>query len=169
MGRGILRALPRYAIVWTTRRANISDLETVGCRDVRYLPLGYDPGLHFPVSAADSDIEPSDVFFAGGADADRVPFLAALVRAGFRVALHGDYWERYAETRAVYSGYGSPSTVRRAVGATKVCICLVRRANRDGQVMRSYEIPAMRGCLVAEDTAEHRALFGLDGAVLTSG
>ena len=29
--------------------------------------------------------------------------------------------------------------------------------------MRSYEVPAMGGCLVVEDTSDHRALFGADG------
>jgi spore maturation protein CgeB len=29
--------------------------------------------------------------------------------------------------------------------------------------MRTYEVPAMGGCLLAEDTADHRALFGPDG------
>jgi spore maturation protein CgeB len=162
-----LRALSHYAIVWTTRRANISDLEALGCPDVRYLPFGYDPDLHFPApEAGGSAVAPSDVLFAGGADRDRVPFLGALVRDGIRLALYGDYWGRYAGTRPAYRGYASPEMLRSAVGATKVCICLVRRANRDGQVMRSYEIPAMRGCMLAEDTPEHRTLFGDEGVAV---
>ena len=42
-------------------------------------------------------------------------------------------------------------------------LCLVRRANRDGQVMRSYEAAAIGSCMLVEDTPEHRELFGPDG------
>jgi spore maturation protein CgeB len=45
----------------------------------------------------------------------------------------------------------------------RVCLNLVRRANRDDHVMRSFEVPAMRGCMVTEDTPTHRALFGAEG------
>jgi spore maturation protein CgeB len=44
-----------------------------------------------------------------------------------------------------------------------VTLCLVRRANRDGQVMRSYEAAAIGACMLVEDTPEHRELFGEDG------
>jgi spore maturation protein CgeB len=44
-----------------------------------------------------------------------------------------------------------------------VNIILVRRANRDGHVMRSLEAGALGGCLLVEDTSEHRALFGDEG------
>jgi len=47
--------------------------------------------------------------------------------------------------------------------AAKVNLCLVRRANRDGHVMRSFEIAAAGGCMLAEDTGEHREIFGPDG------
>ena len=29
--------------------------------------------------------------------------------------------------------------------------------------MRSFEVPAMRGCMLAEDTSEHREMFGPNG------
>ena len=44
-----------------------------------------------------------------------------------------------------------------------VSLILVRRANRDGSAMRSFEIPACGACCVAEDTDEHREMFGPDG------
>src|SRR5262249_15371140 len=44
----------------------------------------------------------------------------------------------------------------------KVALCLARHANRDGHVMRSLEIAAIGACMLVEDTAEHRELFGND-------
>ena len=44
-----------------------------------------------------------------------------------------------------------------------VSVCLVRRANRDEHVMRTFEAPAMGACLAMEDTSEHRAIFGEHG------
>jgi spore maturation protein CgeB len=32
--------------------------------------------------------------------------------------------------------------------------------------MRSYEVPAMGACMLLEDTPEHRAIFGEDGAAV---
>ena len=109
----------------------------------------------------------ADVFFAGGADNERRPFLAALVANGFDVALYGDYWERFAETRPVTRGHGSPKELRHAIAASKVCLGLVRRANRDGHAMRSIEVPAAGGCFLVERTREHEDIFGPDGEAVT--
>ena len=51
-------------------------------------------------------------------------------------------------------------TIRAASASAKVCLCLVRRANRDGHTMRSFEAAAIGGCILAEDTADHREIFG---------
>lgn len=45
-----------------------------------------------------------DVLFYGGADADRLPAIEALIRAGFQVHLYGGYWDRSVNTRAAYRG-----------------------------------------------------------------
>ena len=105
----------------------------------------------------------SDVLFAGGADRDRVPYMGALIRAGFNVALYGGFWERYPQTAGFTRGHADPQMLRRAVSAAKVSLCLVRRANRDGNVMRSFELPAMGACMLTEDTEEHHEIFGDDG------
>ncbi|MDZ7380079.1 MAG: glycosyltransferase, partial [candidate division KSB1 bacterium] len=86
-----------------------------------------------------------------------------LIRAGFKVALYGGYWERYLSTRKFARGHADPRTLRKAIGGAKVALCLVRHANRDGHVMRTFEIPAMGGCMLTEDTAEHCEIFGEEG------
>lgn len=160
------RALSQYDCVFSVRRAALGDLRSLGCASARYLPFAYAPELHYP-EAPTNDSErkqfTSDVMFAGGADRDRVPYMAALIQAGFNVALYGGYWERYPQTARIARGQADPTTLRKAVSAAKVSLCLVRRANRDGNVMRSFELPAMGTCVLAEDTEEHREIFGDDG------
>jgi spore maturation protein CgeB len=155
-----LRATREYDCVISPRRANMADLVTHGCRAVRYLPFGYDPAHCYP-DAPDPALA-SDVIFVGGADADRVPWMQALLAQGIRLALYGSYWERFEVTRGRHRGQATPETIRRATASAKVALCLVRRANRDGHVMRSLEIAATGACMLAEDTAEHRELFGAD-------
>ena len=163
--RWFLAALGGYDRIFSVRRRNLGDLAAAGCRDVHYLPFAVDRDLFYPEEPAPAERASfeSDVCFVGGADRDRVPFIAALVDAGMRVAVYGHYWDRYAETRDAWRGHAPPEVLRKATRAARVSLCLVRRANRDGHTMRTFEVPAMGGCMLAEDTDEHRALFGADG------
>lgn len=158
-----LKALPLYDHVFTTRQANIDDLKRLRVQEVSYLPFAYAPEVHFPQPpATEKERAPyaCDLVFAGGADRDRIPWISAVVKAGFHVGLYGGYWDRFPETRAQARGHIEPMALRQAVGAAKVALCLVRRANRDGHSMRSFELPAMGACLLTEDTKEHREIFG---------
>ena len=161
-----LRALPEYDWVFTPRRSNLRDLEQLGCRNVAYMPFGYAPEIHFPQGTRPGAVpgsEESDVFFAGAADKDRLPYITAILDRGYRLALYGSYWHNYRATKTVALGEANAATMRAAVAAAKVCLCLVRRANRDGHAMRTFELPAMGGCVLAEDTGEHREIFGPEG------
>src|SRR5690242_14840809 len=140
-----LEALRNYDEVLSTRKANIADLRLLGCRDARYLPFGYAPHLHFDPRISEDrrrELE-SDVVFAGGADADRIPYIDALARAGLKIGLYGGYWDRYSQTRRLGNGVKPPAFVREAIAAAKVALCLVRRANRDGTCMRTFELAAI--------------------------
>jgi spore maturation protein CgeB len=159
-------ALREYDEVFSPRRANLPDLRQHGCASVAYLPFGYDLELCFrqePSTQQEWSRFACDLAFVGGADRDRVPYVDAAIRAGMDVALYGGYWDRFPQTRGHTRGHADVATVRKATCAARVSLCLVRRANRDGHVMRSMEIPAMGGCMLAEDTQEHRALFGPHG------
>jgi len=164
-----LRALPHYDHVFSPRQSNLDMLRAHGCCEVSYLPFAYAPSQHYAESVQPEEQArlACDVIFVGGADRDRLPLVAALISAGLRVALYGAYWDRYSETRRYHRGHADPQTLRKATGAAKIALCLVRRANRDGHVMRSFEIPAIGACMLVEDTAEHREIFGPDGESVT--
>lgn len=151
-------ALLHYDVVYTTRRANMSDLAEHGCADVRYLPFGYDPRLFY----ADPQPKSTDAFFAGGADEERIRFLQPILTGEFTVSIAGDFWARSPVTRSVAAGHLDPEQLRRATAGARVNICMVRARNRDGHVMRSFEIAAVGAAMLVQDTEEHRELFGED-------
>lgn len=155
-----ISALPSYDAVFSPRRANFDDFRRCGVRAVHYMPFAYDPGVHRPWPDNSPRARASDVLFVGGCDAARLPFVSALIDAGLEPALFGLYWNRHAKTRAHWRGVGDQDTIRAASASAKVCLCMVRRANRDGHVMRSFEVGAIGGCVMAEDTADHREIFG---------
>jgi spore maturation protein CgeB len=163
-----LEALPHYDTVFSPRSENLANLREQGCREVRYLPFGFAPQMHHAARVAREDEAAlaSDVIFAGGGDADRVPYIAALRQAGINIALYGNYWDRFPETRNLSRGMASPELLRKAIRSAKIALCLVRRANRDGHCMRTFEVPAIGACMIAEDTKEHRAIFGDDGVAV---
>ena len=158
-----LRALPEYRAVFSPRRSNLRDLVAAGCRRATYLPFAYDPAIHFSEGSDDIRTAEDQVIFVGGADEDRAPYCRALLEAGLRLAIYGDYWDRFPLLKRCWRGYADPETARKISGRAQVCLCLPRRANRDGHTMRSFEAAAMGGCVLAEETPEHRAIFGGNG------
>jgi len=160
-------ALPNYFAVFSPRYANLDDLRAVGCKRISYLPFAYDPELHFPEVSSKEECAAfaADVLFIGGADEDRIPICAAVAASGLSLAIYGDYWERSGATKPFWKGRAEPSELRRATSAAKVCLCLTRKANRDGHTMRSYEVPAMQGVILAESTDDHKDMFGEEGAL----
>jgi hypothetical protein len=160
-----LDALPSYDVVFTPRRATIEDLQRAGVPRIEYLPFGYNPAVHRfepPLSSSEGSAFQADVVIAGGGDRERVALVAPLIRAGLSVALYGGYWDRFRETRAHARGMIGAQALRKAIGQARVSLGLVRRANRDGHAMRTFEVPAMRGCLLAERTRDHLEIFGRD-------
>lgn len=160
-----LESLRHYDCVFSPRRANLNDLRSHGCPAVSYLPFAYSEDAHLIRDGrpATEDSSSPDIVFVGGADSDRIPFMTALVQANFSLRLYGGYWERFPAIVRNAGGIIPPPEVQRVTTSARIALCLVRRANRDGHVMRSFEIPAMGGCMLAESTVEHRELFGEEG------
>src|SRR5262249_50891056 len=153
-------SLREYDHIFSPRRQNLNDLQEHGCKKVHYLPFAYSPDVHF----SDKDGFPSandipDVMFVGGADEDRLPYARALISAGFNIALYGGYWGQHGDLKPYWRGHADVSTLRKATTAGKITLALVRRKNRDGHTMRTFEASAMGACMLTEDTPEHRDLF----------
>lgn len=161
-----LKALPRYDRVFTPRRSIIDDLKNANCKNISYLPFGYDSALFYPEKTLNAEERSNfdfDIVFAGSADKSRVPYIHALLEAGFNLGLYGSFWERFGKVGKSSRGQADARTLRLAIGCSKTALCLVRKSNRDGHCMRTFEIPAIGTCMLTEDTEEHRQIFGGEG------
>ncbi len=156
-----LSALAEYSLVVSTKRAVIPDLIRVGCRRVEYARFGYHPPIHRPVDPAAMGFSPIDVAFAGNADSDRIPILGMLAEraADLSFGLYGHGWSSHPVLRRMVRSQVIGLRYSAAMRAATVCPCLVRRANRDGHVMRSIELPAIGALMLAERTDEHQEIF----------
>jgi spore maturation protein CgeB len=160
-----IKALPYYDHVFTPRKSVIDDLDNIGCKNISYLPFGYDPAIFYPEKASNAGERSNfnfDIVFAGSADKNRVPYVHALLEAGFNLGLYGSFWKRFGNVGKSSRGQADVRTLRLAIGHSKIALCLVRRSNRDGHCMRTFEIPAIGTCMLTEDTPEHRQIFGSD-------
>lgn len=167
-------ALKAYDVVFTPRRRNMDDLVSLPCRYVSYLPFGYDP--HIMASPNSLPDRPEEVaggssisraaLFVGGADNDRTAFFRRFIEVGGEVSLVGGYWHLWPDLKRRWLGLRPPDEALALTLSAAVNIILARRANRDGHTMRSFEAGAAGGCLLVEDTPEHRDIFGEDGAAV---
>jgi hypothetical protein len=155
-------AIREYDLYVTPRTANIAQLQEAGARRTMLVPFAYKPSVHYfqpeePQGARDA----CDLLFIGGADADRTAFFRRVVDLwpDVRLDLYGNYWDRDSQLRAFWRGYAFGDLYRSATRRAKLAINLVRHGNRDGHVMRTFEVPACGGCMLAERTDDHARFF----------
>lgn len=164
--RDLRSGIPLYDLYVCTKRAIMDDVRRSGCANVVYVPFGYEPLLHFPQKPTKTEERKrfsSDLVFVGGADVDRVPLLRHVAKMpALQLRLYGGYWNRDPLLGRHYGGIAVGSDYRLALSGAKIALGLVRRANRDGHSMRTFEIPACGAFMLAERTDEHLELFEED-------
>lgn len=150
-----------YAFV-TTKSYNVAELRGDGCPRVVYVPNSFDPETHRPMSDALTENFRAPVSFIGTYEAERAMSIGRLARAGIAVRVWGSFWNRWPQPVPGIAVQGCDvihDDYARAISASDINLCFLRKINRDLQTTRSVEIPACGGFMLAERTDEHRALF----------
>ena len=159
--RSFLRNLRHYDHIFSTKQALCERLEKAWTPSTSWLPCAYDPALH-QQPLEKSKNQATDALFVGtgtGA-AERLPWLEVLKDLpGVRRRIHGNNW----------GGLKTPSwDLQPAVTGEAYCeeihnagivLGLLRQANGDLSTDRSYEIGAIGGCGLYQNSSEHRALL----------
>jgi spore maturation protein CgeB len=157
--------LPLWDVVFTPRPFAREELLQDGARRVESLPFAYDPFLSRPPEEPLSEGDPlrRQITFVGATAPERVELLSGLVRRGLPVAVFGPRWGESSLDPALAACCTSRAVVgdelRRVFHGSGANLSLLRRANRDLHQMRTFEVPACGGLLLAERTEDHAAWF----------
>lgn len=163
--RCFLANLPLYDHIFSTKEALRQRLEAAGTPGTSWLPFAYDPALHHPPTApGPEEAEENarvDVAFIGTGAPERLPWLEALADLpGLRRRIHGNDWSLLATPGWERCPPVVGEDYVRAIARPRVVLGLLRQANGDLSTDRSYEIGAIGGCGLYQDSPEHRNLLG---------
>ncbi len=163
--RRFVNSLPHYDHYFTTKSFHVAELSQLGCERVHFVDNAYDADLHRPVPVTDEDRSRlgHSVIFVGAYEEERAGFIRFLAENGISVRVWGDArWGlvddppslMMLECKPVFS-----DDYAKAICASDISLCFLRKLNRDLQTTRSIEIPACQTMMIAERTDEHLALF----------
>jgi len=154
--KSFLTNLPNYDHIFSTKRSLQKRLKQAGVPSTSWLPFAYDPELHYPVPAK---LGPDVVFIGTGAQ-ERLPWLSEVAKIpGVQRRIYGNSWNGIKAPGWVHHAAVTGEDYCDAIEGAKVVLGLLRQANGDQSTDRSYEIGAIGGCGLYQDTGEHRELL----------
>lgn len=156
--------LKYYDVVFTTKKYNLEELKKIGAKRTELFLDAYDEDLHRPIELSDKDKNRfgADVGFIGTFEEDRARRMLYCAENGASIKVWGNGWEgwknRYPslqiEDKPIYG-----EDYVKAINATKINLCFLRKMNRDETTSRSVEIPACGGFMLGERTKRHLEFF----------
>jgi spore maturation protein CgeB len=155
----VTNSISLYDLHFTYNLSVKEKLENQYHLNVIYLPFGFDlDNSRFDVYAGENEI--LKLCFAGNPDNERAAFLEAMAGAGIKIDVFGNEWERFVKNKSitVHSPVYSEQFWK-ILRRYRVQLNLMRPHNEDSHNMRSFEVPAVGGIMLAPDTREHRSFF----------
>lgn len=153
-----------YDFVFTTKTYNLEELKYFGAKQTVLFLDAFDEMSHRPLILNEDDKNQfgCDVGFIGTYEEDRAMKMLFLAENGIKVTVWGNGWEKWVGKNPNLMIKNRPllgEDYVKAINATKISLCFLRKLNRDEVTSRSVEIPACGGFMLAERTQRHLEFF----------
>lgn len=153
-----------YDIVFTTKTYNLTELKSLGAKKTELFLDAYDEKLHHPYALSEEEKKRfnCDVSSIGAFEEDRAMKMLYLAERGIKIVVWGNGWESWVGKHPnfiVKNEHLFKEDYSKAINATKINLCFLRKINRDEVTSRSVEIPACGGFMIAEKTKRHSDFF----------
>jgi spore maturation protein CgeB len=164
--RAFVDSIPVYDAHVTTKSYELDAYRARGARRILFQQQGYDHHLFRPLQLDTSDEAryAADVTLVAHYQPHYEQTLLRAATVTPNVALWGPDWIKPAarDPRLRNIVRGGPLYMHdyvKALNAAKICLGVLSKRNQDATTTRTFEIPACGAFLLAERTAEHRALY----------
>jgi spore maturation protein CgeB len=158
------RSIPLWDVLFTPRSFVGDELRARGARRYEPLPFAYDPLLSHPAPRAplpEPGIDASAVF-VGTCAPERIALFEPIA-ARWPLRIWGGSWEKVPKASplgpALRFRHLLDEPLCAVLSQAAISLALLRKGNRDRHTMRTFEIPACGGFMLAERSDEHRELF----------
>lgn len=164
-GRGsgnsnVTKSFPHYDLHFCYSKPLMQQIEKEYKIATAFLPFGFELSQD-DYDICQQEIEIPAACFLGNPDNERVAFIKKLVALKVPITIYGHHWDRYFKNsdyvtlqEACYQ-LDYWKTLRKY----KLQLNILRKHNVDSHNMRTFEVPAIGGIQLADDTTEHRQFF----------
>jgi hypothetical protein len=157
----IRRSIPYYHLHITYSKRIAKELKAY-CPNARVavIPFGHDVS-DYVFDQISSEKEIVRACFLGSPDRHRQRQIMSLVEAGIATDVYGPRWERFLKPCSSLHLHGAVrgGAMLRTLRRYRLQLNFFRPHNADSHNMRSFEVPACGGIMLAEDSVEHRDFF----------
>ncbi len=160
--RHYLRALGLFDVHVVTNELTASLLQRRGAKKIVRSGFGYDPPLHRPLVLTEDEGKKyhADALFVGHWEPTTEAWIVELRRVGIDARVYGPNWHRatgLTDRRRISTIYGEDYV--KALCGAKICLGFLSKWNHNQASLRTFEIPAAGGFLLAERTELHRSYY----------
>ncbi len=158
--KNIIDSIPLFDIYFIWDKDLFAPLQNAGTQQVEYLPFAYDPEAHAPatLSVAERDMLQSEVCFVGGYTPERAALLEHLTTFDLRV--FGTNWEKVAANNplrgCIVNEWRGERALAKVVAGSTLTLNFIRKQNGQAHNMRTFEAPAMGGCMLSTLTRDQQ-------------
>lgn len=158
--KNVTNSFPLYNVHFCYSKLLQEQIEREYKIKTAFLPFGYELSEEeFANCQAETEIP--KLCFLGNPDNERTEFIKKLVAEGIEITIYGHHWNRYLTSNTKIEL--KPATYQLGYWKTlqkyRIQLNILRKHNVDSHNMRTFEVPAIGGVQLADDTTEHRLFF----------
>jgi glycosyltransferase involved in cell wall biosynthesis len=163
----IRKSIPYYDAYYTCKRFLVEKIKKMGAKKVIYLPVGYNPEIHYLVEVKDENEKEyygSDIAFIGSWDEEREWWLNNLIidnSITYSIKIWGNAWERAnKKLREKWQGRAvMGEEFSKVCASSKIIINIIRKQDESSHNMKTFEIPACGGLNLSTRSQEALEFF----------
>lgn len=164
-GRGsgnsnVTKSFPHYDLHFCYSKLLMQQIEKQYKIPTEFLPFGFELSQD-DYDICQKEIEIPKVCFLGNPDVERVVFLKKLVTLKIPITIYGHHWNRYFKNNdyVILKDACYQLDYWKILRKYRLQLNILRKHNVDSHNMRTFEVPAIGGIQLADDTTEHRLFF----------